>query len=148
MVAVADRGRRSATPAAKDDIAKLHREFYYALLRLGNATKRSVGFGAKFSNPAAAPHESARPAIASYWRESIAASSASTISRTSCAKLPAGFQPSVLRIFSAHPTKRTGSVGRSNEGSCFTYFSHGRSTTAKAASTNSRTEWVSPGATT
>jgi|SRR5512132_739700 hypothetical protein len=42
------------------------------------------------------PLESARQVVASYWRESIAASSASTISRTSCAKLPAGFQPSVL----------------------------------------------------
>src|SRR5256885_888546 len=34
------------------------------------------------------------PAVAPYWRESIAASSASTISRTSCAKFPAGFHPS------------------------------------------------------
>jgi len=42
------------------------------------------------------PHELARRVVASYWCESIAASSASTISRTSCVKLPAGFQPSVL----------------------------------------------------
>jgi hypothetical protein len=42
------------------------------------------------------PYQSARKVVASYWRESIAASSPSTISRASCAKLPAGFQPSVL----------------------------------------------------
>jgi len=35
MVAVADRGRRSATPAAKDDIAKLHREFLLRAAAVG-----------------------------------------------------------------------------------------------------------------
>jgi hypothetical protein len=39
--------------------AKLHREFYYALLLLGNATEESGGFDAKFLNLSAAPHESA-----------------------------------------------------------------------------------------
>ena len=122
--------------------------FITLLLPLDNATEQSGRLDAKVLKPSAAVHESARPTAASYWRESIAASSASTISRTSCRKLPAGVQPSVLRIFFAQPTRRVGSVGRSNEESCFTYFSHGRSTTEKATSTNSRTECVSPVATT
>ena len=67
---------------------------------------------------------------------------------TSSRKVPRGFQPSILRILSAQPTSRAGSVGRSNAGSCLTYFCHGRPTTAKAASTNSRTECDSPVATT
>jgi len=57
-------------------------------------------------------------AVAPYRRESIAANSASTISRTSCGKVPTGFQPSVLRILSALPTRRLGSVGRSNIRPC------------------------------
>src|SRR5438552_1820314 len=77
-----------------------------------------------------------------------ASTSASTISRTNCSKLPLGFQPSVFRILSTQPTKRAGSIGRSNAESCLTYSCQGRSTTLNAASTNSRTECVWPVATT
>src|SRR5450755_3454862 len=76
------------------------------------------------------------------------ASSASTISRTSSTKEPVGCQPKVALIFSAEPTRCAGSLSRSNARLCLTYFSHGNLTTAKAASTNSRTECVSPVATT
>ena len=65
------------------------------------------------------------------------------LAKSSCG-LPANF----LRILSAQPTSRAGSAGRSNAGLCFTYSCHRRSTIAKAASTNSRTECDSPVAST
>ena len=68
--------------------------------------------------------------------------------RTRSSKEPRGSQPSSALIFSGEPTRRAGSTGRSKAGLCFTCLADGNFTTAKAVSTKSRTECVSPVATT
>src|SRR5205085_6868449 len=124
-------------------------EFRQALDDSEQDGKKKVVHGAKLETASqSATLDRARSAHPSVTPESIAANSASTISRTSSSNDPVGCQPSAFFIFSAEPTKCTGSLGRSKAGLCFTYFSEGKFTTAKAASTKSRTEWVWPVATT
>ena len=58
--------------------------FITLLLPLDNATEQSGRLDARFLKPFAALHESARPAAASYWRESIATQAVATHAGSYC----------------------------------------------------------------
>jgi len=100
---LAERGQPSATSAAKEP-----------------HWSRPFGFGVGKCFVFHLAFSRVTPAVVSYRSESIAASSASNHFAHELRKLPVGLQQ-VFCDFSAHPTRRTGSVGRSNEGSCFTF---------------------------
>src|SRR5205823_7869006 len=70
--------------------------------------------------------------------------SASTIMRTSSAKLVRGAHSSSRRALPGSACRVSTSAGRTNRGSTVTYFCQSRPTCEKASSHNSRTECISP----